>query len=141
MFSIIKVNTPNEYKHRFYPARGKIFQFRVRCANDCTIRLSSKPQSHLPAHEIVIGAWSNTKSTIFKDKNVQFELIVLTPSILMSNEFRGFWISWYDNVIRVGREGEAIPFMSYKEPNLYPVEYVGICTAFGSTGSWLIDGK
>lgn len=92
-------------------------------------------------YEIFIGGWSNTKSVIRKNRTKPDVVEVDTPDILNAGEFRGFWIRWYDDVITVGREGEAAAFMSYEAPDLFPIAFVGVCTGWGANGTWLLDGK
>lgn len=91
-------------------------------------------------YEIFIGGWSNSKSVIRKNRTKPDVVEVDTPEILSAGEFRGFWIRWYDNVITIGREGEAAAFMSYEDPDLFQVAYVGVCTGWGANGTWLLDG-
>lgn len=64
-----------------------------------------------------------------------------TPQILNSGEFRGFWVRWDGGVVSAGREGELIPFMSWTDPEPFPVAFVGVCTGWGATGTWKIEGK
>lgn len=91
--------------------------------------------------EIFIGGWGNQKSVIRKNRTKPDVVEVETPNALNAGEFRGFWIRWYDNVITVGREGEAAAFMSHEEPGMIPINYAGVCTGWGAAGSWLVDGK
>lgn len=43
-------------------------------------------------------------------------------------------------VVTVGREGEAAAFLSWHDPSPFMVNYVGVCTGWGATGSWIIEG-
>lgn len=113
----------------------------MQCANDCHVTLTERPLELLPRYEIVIGGWTNTKSVIRQIGKQPDLIAVSTPSIVNPREMRSFWVRWQNNVIQVGRGGEDIAFMSYRDANLFHVQYVGICTAFGSTGTWLLDGK
>lgn len=103
--------------------------------------LTTQPCTDLPNYEIVIGGWGNTKSAIRLIESGPHHAEALTPGIVDNNELRGFWIRWHDKTITVGREGESDPFMSHKDPNLFPIRYVGICTAYGSSGSWIFCSK
>ncbi|XP_073831690.1 uncharacterized protein [Musca autumnalis] len=132
------VKTPNEKKYKYYPARGEIFAFYACCANDCHISLSSHVDWVKPIYEIAIGGWANTKSIIRLIDQEPDLVAVQTPDICNPNEMRGFWVRWDKNCIQVGRKGEAVAFMSYQDANLFPIKYVGICTAYGSTGSWFV---
>ena len=42
-------------------------------------------------------------------------------------------------VITVGNEGSAAAFLSYENPEPFPINCVGFCTGWGATGSWLIE--
>lgn len=110
------------------------------CSNDAHLALTTNEVAAEPIYEIFLGGWSNTKSVIRKNLQKPDVVEEATPGILDGGEFRGFWLRWYDNVISVGREGEAAAFMSYDDPGLFPVRFVGICTGWGATGRWLIDG-
>lgn len=93
-------------------------------------------------YEIIIGGWNNTKSAIRHIGKEPAEVVEIpTPNILKIDEMLGFWIRWYDNTISVGHAGEDNSFMSHKAEQLFPIKYVGLSTGFGSSGSWLFDGK
>lgn len=42
-------------------------------------------------------------------------------------------------MITVGRDGEAAAFLSYEDPDLFPITHVGICTGWGAAGTWIIN--
>lgn len=89
--------------------------------------------------EVFIGGWKNSKSVIRKNRTKPDVVEAATPEILNGDEFRGFWIRWDGNVITVGKEGEGAPFMTYENTDSFPVNFVGICTGWGATGSWIIE--
>lgn len=128
-------------EYQFLPASGGVFTFKVRSPKDAHLALSPGPQAGTPLYEIFLGGWENSKSVIRKDGQKPDVVEVPTPGILDAGEFRGFWVRWYDNVITVGREGDAAAFLSYDAGELFPVNFVGICTGWGASGNWLIDGK
>ncbi|XP_061392867.1 C3 and PZP-like alpha-2-macroglobulin domain-containing protein 8 [Musca vetustissima] len=135
------VTTPDRKRYIFYPApSNKQFQFKICCSNDCHVALTTEPQEYHPIYEVVIGGWNSTKSVIRYGGKQPDVAITATPNIVNTNEMRGFWIRWRDQTISVGREGEATAFMSYKDAQLFDVKFLGICTAYGSMGSWLFDG-
>ena len=41
----------------------------------------------------------------------------------------------------MGREGEVAPFVAWDDPEPFGIGYYGICTGWGATGSWLVEGK
>lgn len=42
-------------------------------------------------------------------------------------------------VVTVGRENEAAAFLSWYNPTPFHINYVGVCTGWGASGSWIID--
>lgn len=39
-----------------------------------------------------------------------------------------------------GKEGEHEPFMMYEDPEPFIVTHFGVCTGWGASGEWLIEG-
>lgn len=134
-----EINTPDKLEYEFHPAGGACFSFKVRAPNDAHIALSNGPHESDAMYEIFLGGWSNSKSVIRKNRTKPDVVEVDTPGILNAGEFRGFWIRWYDNVITIGREGEAAAFMSYDDPALFPINFIGLCTGWGASGTWILD--
>ncbi|KAL0901795.1 hypothetical protein ABMA27_006967 [Loxostege sticticalis] len=99
--------------------------------------LSNGPKASNPMYEIIIGGWENTKSVIRKNKINKRE--VETPGITNENEFRRFWVRWDGNEIGVGRDLEAEPFMSYADPEAFPITFVGVGTGWGASGIWKFE--
>ncbi|XP_067628390.1 uncharacterized protein [Eurosta solidaginis] len=132
-------NTPDKLEYKFHPVSGRGVNFRVRAAHDAHLALAPAPVEAEPLYEIFIGGWENTKSVIRRNRQKPDVVEVNTPGILAAGEYRGFWVRWYDNVITVGREGEAAAFMSYNAPDLFPVNFVGVCTGWGASGSWVFE--
>lgn len=54
----------------------------------------------------------------------------LTPNILSSDEYRGFWIQWSENAMTVGREVDDAAFMSCMIQKQFPINFVGVCTGW-----------
>ena len=86
-------------------------------------------------YEVVIGGWSNTKSVIRRAKQSQQKVEASTPSIVSPTEFRGFWITYNNGVIKVGKEGQEA-FMEWIDPNPLPVNNMGYSTGWGSNGEF-----
>ena len=66
--------------------------------------LSATPNSN-PMYEVVIGAVDNTKSQIFRPRDLGRNQPLAesqTPGILNCHDFRKFWISWQEDEILVG---------------------------------------
>uniref|UniRef100_A0A182JIQ8 Farnesoic acid O-methyl transferase domain-containing protein n=1 Tax=Anopheles atroparvus TaxID=41427 RepID=A0A182JIQ8_ANOAO len=137
--SSIELETVDKLEYRFVPAANGVVKFKVRAANDAHIALTTNPEESDPMLEVFIGGWKNTKSVIRKNRTKPDVAEVDTPDILNAGEFRGFWIRWLDNVITVGNEGAAAAFLSYENPDPFPINCIGVCTGWGATGSWLIE--
>lgn len=91
--------------------------------------------------QVFIGGWGNTKSVIRRNRTKPEKVEIDTPQILNAGEFRGFWIRWDSGIISAGREGEAIPFLSWADPEPFPIAFIGVCTGWGASGTWKIEGK
>lgn len=55
---------------------------------------------------------------------------------ILFNSFR-----WNDGVLSVGKEGEPSAFLTYADPEPFGIGYFGVCTGWGASGEWLIEGK
>lgn len=135
----IELQTPDELVYKFYPVAGGVFNFKIRAPNDAHLALTSGPSESDPMLEVFLGGWGNTKSVIRRNRTKPDVVEVETPNILNAGEFRGFWVRWFNGIITVGREGEAAAFMSYEEQTAFPINYVGVCTGWGASGSWMIE--
>lgn len=128
-------------EYHFYPARDGQFNFKIRSPNDAHIALSTVSSETDPIVEVFIGGWGNTKSVIRRNRTKPDRVEVPTPGILDAGEFRGFWVRWYNGTITVGREGDAAAFMTWDDPEPFPIQYVGVCTGWGAAGTWKIECK
>lgn len=137
----IELNTPDSLQYQFYPFHNKIFQFRVRAANDAHIVLSREPNDTHPIIEVFIGGWKNSKSIIQKNQAKREVAEALTPGILNANELRGFWIRYTVGAVTVGHEGEEDAFLTWYDLMPFIANYVGVCTGWGATGTWVIDDQ
>ena len=55
-------------------------------------------------------------------------------------EYKPFWISWANNIIKVGK-GSVVgmeTFLTWNDQNPHPVNYVAFATGWGSTGKWKV---
>lgn len=107
LFFISELETDDKLQYNFFPAGKAGVVFRIKAANDCHVALTSGPEESDPMLEVFIGGWKNSKSVIRKNRTKPDVAESETPGILDGGEFRGFWIRWTDNVITVGKEGEA----------------------------------
>lgn len=139
MSNIIDMETPDQLQYHFLPAPNGAVQFKVRAPNDAHIALTSGPHESEPMLEVFIGGWGNTKSVIRRNRTKPDKVEIETPDILNGGEFRGFWVRWDNGVISAGREGEAVPFISWQDPEPFPISFFGVCTGWGATGNWKIE--
>lgn len=139
MANILDVNTEDKLEYQFFPVSSGSVQFKVRAANDAHIALTMGPQESDPMVEVFIGGWGNTKSVIRRNRTKPEKVEIELPGILNAGEFRGFWVRWDGGIISAGREGEAIPFISWADPEPFPIAFVGVCTGWGATGTWKIE--
>ncbi|XP_054011254.1 uncharacterized protein LOC128893949 isoform X1 [Hylaeus anthracinus] len=134
------LSTEDKLQYNFYPVASGQLQFRVKTPNDAHIALTTGPEEADPMYEVFIGGWSNSKSVIRKNRAKPEAAETETPGILSGDEFRGFWIRWGDGAISVGKEGEPSSFLTYTDPEPFGIGYFGICTGWGASGEWLIEG-
>ncbi|XP_029054375.1 uncharacterized protein LOC114881700 isoform X1 [Osmia bicornis bicornis] len=134
------LSTEDKLEYHFYPVASGQIQFRVKAANDAHVALTTGPHEGEPMYEVFIGGWSNGKSVIRKNRSKPDVAEVETPGILSGDEYRGFWIRWSDGVVSVGKEGEPSSFLTYADPEPFGIGYFGVCTGWGASGEWLIEG-
>jgi len=139
MAAPIELDTEDKLEYRFFPVSNGISQFRVRAPNDAHLALCSEAKESDPMYEVFIGGWKNSKSIIRKNRTKPDVAESDTPDILNDGEFRGFWIRWSENTITVGREGEVAAFLTYEDSETIPINYVGVCTGWGASGSWIVE--
>lgn len=136
----IEFETEDKLEYTWFPAGHRGVVFRVKAPHDAHIALTSTEGESNPMLEVFIGGWSNSKSVFRKNRTKPDVVEESTPDFLSAVEFRGFWIRWDDNVITVGREGDAAAFMSYNNSDQpFPINFVGVCTGWGATGSWILE--
>lgn len=134
-----ELQTEDKLEYSFVPNSSGLLQFRVRAPNDAHVALTTSAAEVDPMYEIFIGGWGNTKSVIRKNRTKPDVAEVPTPNILNAGEFRGFWVKWNNGTISVGREGEFQPFINWTDSEIVPISYIGVCTGWGATGSWIIE--
>lgn len=138
--SFSELNTPDRLEYQFYPFNG-LLNFKVRAPNDAHVVLAGNPNDAFPVIEIFLGGWANTKSIIRYNKAKPEVAECDTPYILNAGEYRGFWIRVTQGIVTVGRENEAAAFLSWQIPDPFHVNFFGVCTGWGASGSWIIEGK
>ena len=91
------------------------FTFEVHACKEANIFLSTTPFHKTDGLHIKIGAKDNQVISITEGENLLGEK--QTPNVLSCDRYRWFWLSWDDNVVRVG-EGSTV-----KTGELIAVEY------------------
>ncbi|PSN44181.1 hypothetical protein C0J52_20710, partial [Blattella germanica] len=132
--------TEDKLEYQFNPVTSGALHFKVRAAHDAHVALTPGPAEGEPMYEIFIGGWDNGKCAIRRDRQKPDKAIADTPDVLSDAEYRGFWIRWAGGSVAVGREGEVAPFLAWDDPEPFGIGYYGICTGWGATGSWLVEG-
>ncbi|XP_046753362.1 uncharacterized protein LOC124416394 isoform X1 [Diprion similis] len=135
------LSTEDRLQYNFFPVASGQLQFRVKAGHDAHIALTTGPSEGEPMYEIFLGGWNNARSVIRKNRSKPEAAEADTPGILTDSDFRGFWIRWYNGNLDVGRENEANPFLSYTDPQPFGIGYFGVCTGWGATGEWIIEGR
>ncbi len=88
---------------------------------------------------IFFGSYNNERNGIRNDGSKPDVSRYDEKNILNANEYRNFWVRWDNNLIRVGKEGNKDPFLSYQMETVFTLNYIGIRTAWGGTGDWIFQ--
>ncbi|XP_053396797.1 uncharacterized protein LOC123551295 isoform X2 [Mercenaria mercenaria] len=111
--------------------------FQLKCKGDAYISLQ-KNQRHFEKKvlEIGIGIWNNTASTI-SDKHHSVLVTYMESGITSQLEYRYFWISWSDKIVRVGKGDIPYTQEFMKWHNLtHKIMYISIGTAYWTEACW-----
>jgi len=77
--------------------------FRVRAGADAHVALSTVyGDTDRKTYELVIGGWNNTRSAIRYGGRGPVVVQADTPTVLDSEDFRAFWVSWESDILQVG---------------------------------------
>ncbi|XP_046671167.1 uncharacterized protein LOC124361171 [Homalodisca vitripennis] len=114
-------------------------EFCVLAEHSAHIRLINKPTQDCDRDIVVtLGGIYNLRTSIRQGYS---EWSTSTPNILSRVEMRGFWVEAQSECVAVGRENVEEPILTWHVPSTYQVEYFGISTGPGTTGSWFIKEK
>ncbi|CAB3385729.1 Hypothetical predicted protein [Cloeon dipterum] len=114
-------------------------KFKVRAASDAHILLTTDRNTTLsmPVYEIVLGAGRNSFSDLRRLQRTGTRSTLPTADILSPLELRGFWIRLSsDGFIGVGKEGDDVPFLAWRDPEPLKIQYFSFCTWNGVFGRW-----
>ena len=95
----------------------------------------TEPQSY----EVVIGAESNTKTSLYRETSTSVIHSENTPDVLDCLESRTFWISWENGQIDVREESLAgNSLLSWTDTNPLEVHMMALSSGPGSEGAeWI----
>ncbi|XP_031831982.1 uncharacterized protein LOC116426735 isoform X1 [Nomia melanderi] len=131
--------TPNSLEYRYFPTTRSRINLRIKAGHDARICLRTHLGSDSNIYEIVIGGWGNTMSAIKKNGKEPCVAEAETKDILNTEQLCDLWIQWLcDGLLNVGRQNGEI-LMSYKDPNPFVINYIGVSTAWGATGEFFIE--
>lgn len=134
-------NTIDSTDYCYFPISNQEVHLSIQASHDARISLRTHLGEDSKVYEISLGERENTMSSI-KVNNIEPSVsLVETRDILSEDEERSFWIrwKWYNGLLSVGHEGcEA--FIAYRDKDPFIINYIGISTAYGATGSWVLDG-
>ncbi|KAL0275500.1 UNVERIFIED_CONTAM: hypothetical protein PYX00_003330 [Menopon gallinae] len=138
LFSVDLLTSPIP-KGRAVDPKGHIYiEFYVKAASNAHILLSDSVDS-TNVYEIVLGGGNNTFSEIRlgKGKTKKAKKSTKTEQILSADEPRGFWIE-LDTLgyILVGKIGEDMQILNWKNKNPFQVEYISVSTWANVRGRW-----
>ncbi|XP_015610509.1 uncharacterized protein LOC107275171 isoform X2 [Cephus cinctus] len=127
----IRINTIDSLDFCYFPITKSRVSLSVKASHDARIALRTHLGDDSNAYEIVIGGWGNTMSAI-KRNNMEPDVAEAdTREILGGDEICDIWL-------HVGHE-EDDSFMSYKDRDPFVINYIGVGTAWGATGEWIIE--
>uniref|UniRef100_A0A1A9ZRL4 Farnesoic acid O-methyl transferase domain-containing protein n=1 Tax=Glossina pallidipes TaxID=7398 RepID=A0A1A9ZRL4_GLOPL len=136
----INLVTTKEMPYRFFRVNKEDkYYFEVSARKDAQLLLTREPKVLPPLYKIVIGEMENTQSTIRKDCS-KYLAYVYTPCILNENDYRGFWIDFKEDCIKVGHMNESCPFLLYRDYELPEFLYLGVRTGPDAKGMWKLHG-
>ena len=94
-------------------------------------------------YDVTIGGWANRRSVIRTTLENNAHIVDNEDNLVSCTELRDFWVSWRDNHIMCGKGrviGEEI-ILAYDDSKspAYEVNFIGISTGFGASGTWIIE--
>ncbi|GBP77614.1 hypothetical protein EVAR_90250_1, partial [Eumeta japonica] len=118
------LQTEDKLQYNFFPVTSGSIQFRVRAPNDAHIALTTGPgktqysdiHRRLGQHKSVIEGTAPNRQG--RDRNSERS---------ERGEFRGFWCA-LGRRRGVGRPRNGAPFISWQDPDPFPVSFMSFCT-------------
>lgn len=142
------ISTENNYHYHYImdngiDVRGQTsITFEVMACNDAHIALSKdKGVDSRDTYEIVIGGWGDHQSVIRDCKQcAHMDTNVQQQHPIDCQNYSSFWVSWTNNVIKVGKGNDVgkQTFLTWNDTAPHDVNYVAFSTGFGATGKWKV---
>ncbi|CAG2254836.1 unnamed protein product [Mytilus edulis] len=128
--------------YQIFPADDRFIKFHIKACSDAFVLLSSDINLHSTEfYEICIGGHYNTK--VFrrvkrKESQTPKNYAYLAPNLLSCSEHRTFIIEW-DESGRITLTAGTSIVMDWTDPTPIPIQGVGLMTAWGSDGMWIVE--
>lgn len=137
--SFIRISTPDSLEYRYFPITRSRLKLDIKAPHDARISLRTHLGGDSNEYEIIIGGWGNRMSVIRRNNEDLNVAEAETRNILDVMFTCYIWIQWCcDGTLNVGRENMGV-FLSYKDKNPFAINYVGVGTAWGATGEFLMQ--
>ncbi|XP_076624207.1 uncharacterized protein LOC143343311 isoform X1 [Colletes latitarsis] len=129
----------NNLAYHYFPTTKSRLNVSIQAAHDARICLRTHLGSDSNMYEIIFGGWGNTMSAIRRNGQNPNVAEAETKDILHSEHVCPFWIKWTcDGCLSVGHQNEE-SFMSFKDKNPFALNYIGVNTAWDTTGEFFIE--
>ncbi len=143
-------HTSDAYEYDFFSQPldpDKAITFSVRAHNDAHIGFfedtsqGGSASGHGPQYEVVLSGWGGTQSVIREAAQGENHAVTDTTGYLNENDFRQFWASAANGLIRLGAGN--IPgfnvFMQWQDPNeILDIQLAAVATGWGNEGDWVV---
>ena len=148
-------HTSDQYEYDYLSSNlgpEKAITFAVKAHNDAHIGFFESEglagdagdfggSSHGPQYEIVLSGWDGTQSVIREAAQGENHATTDTTGYLNENDFRQFWASAANGLIRLGA-GNIVGFnvfMQWQDPNeVLDVTKAAVATGWGNEGDWVV---
>ncbi|CAL7938983.1 unnamed protein product [Xylocopa violacea] len=137
--SFLRIITPDSLEYRYFPTTKSRLKLSVQAAHDARISLRTHLDGESNVYEIIIGGWGNTMSVIRRNNEDHNVAEAETRNILDAQHMCNMRLQWScDGTLNIGHQNGEV-FLSYKDRNPFAVNYIGVSTAWGATGEFLIE--
>lgn len=116
-----------------------LLTFFIKANSNAHVLLSqtTKVTGTEPVYEIVLGSANNVASEIRKGQKTENREMKYMANAVSHDEWKGYWVRVEaDGLIMVGSEGEDFPFMYWKDPQPFKIEYYSFSSWFDTTAIW-----